>query len=188
MDQCVCVIFYWNDRDYNYYLYFLEFCLSVLCFYNPTWGVGCYNCLVGKKAAGSCCNMLLSSFSLIASRSGIYNEQILIARFKVTLTAIARCWAFRLVLLWGMSFLISIETLPGDLWPVLSMIFFIVMSWLVLRNVPWMQKMAGLVESSVRTVRSNWLWSNGSFTELFCGSVLSLISGMFAISFLWPCE
>ena len=43
-----------------------------------------------------------------------------------------------------------------------------------------------VVESSIRAVRSYWLWFYGSSTELFCGSLLGLRSGLFDHLFLWP--
>ena len=43
-----------------------------------------------------------------------------------------------------------------------------------------------VVESSIRAVRSYWLWFRGSSTGLFCGSLLGLRSGLFDHLFLWP--
>ena len=43
-----------------------------------------------------------------------------------------------------------------------------------------------VVESSIRAVRSYWLWFRGSYTELFCGSLLGLRSGLFDHLFSWP--
>ena len=73
------------------------------------------------KGVGSCCNMLLILLSFMASWGGIYIAQILIVLCKVSLTAIAWKWVLKWILLWGMSFLIRIETPPEALWPVLLM-------------------------------------------------------------------
>ena len=59
----------------------------------------------------SCCK-IPSSVSLIRSCGGIYNEQIFFFLCKVASKAISWRLVLRLVLFWGMSFLIRIETPP----------------------------------------------------------------------------
>ena len=102
----------------SFLIMFSIFLPFLVCAFTAPYGIGLLNRLVG---VGSCSNMLLISFSLIVSCGGMYGVKIFIILCQITLTAIAWSPVLRVILLWGMSFLITIET-PSEALRLVNMV------------------------------------------------------------------